>query len=39
MLPENVESLMAEIEAGDPLDFSQLAIDAEGARQLMANHF
>lgn len=39
MSPEHVASLMNEIDASDPLDFSRLAIDADGARRLMANHF
>lgn len=39
MTPETIATLIAEIEAGDPLDFSGLAIDAEGARRLMAAHF
>jgi len=39
MTPVSLASLIAEIEAGDPLDFNALAIDADGARQLMANHF
>lgn len=39
MTPETIASLIAEIEAGDPLDFSGLGIDAEGARSLMATHF
>lgn len=39
MSPEHLASLIAEIESADPLDFDALAIDAGGARRLMANHF
>ncbi|HRP24493.1 MAG TPA: hypothetical protein PLF79_16455 [Thauera sp.] len=39
MTPETVATLIAEIEAEDPLDFAGLALDAGGARLLMAAHF
>lgn len=39
MTPETIAILIAEIEAGDPMDFSALAIDADAARSLMAAHF
>ena len=39
MTPENVETLMADLEEGDPFDFSQLSIEDVDARKLMANHF
>lgn len=39
MTPETIAALIADIEAGDPLDFGALAIDADGARRLMATHF
>lgn len=39
MTPEAVVAIMAEIEEGDPLDFSDLAIRSEDARLLMASHF
>lgn len=39
MTPSTVESLMADIEADDPLDFTDLSIDEEDARRLMASHF
>jgi hypothetical protein len=39
MTPQSVESLMADIEAEDPLDIGDLAIDEQDARRLMANHF
>ena len=39
MNPRNLASLMAEIEAGDPLDMSELSIDERDARELMASHF
>ena len=39
MTPATLVTLIAEIEAGDPLDFNALAIDADGARRLMATHF
>lgn len=39
MTPNAVMAIMAEIEAGNPLDFSTLAISSEDARSLMATHF
>ncbi len=39
MTPQSIESLMADIEAEDPLDVGDLAIDGHDARRLMANHF
>lgn len=39
MTPQSVESLMAELEAEDPLDFGELAIGEDEARRLMADHF
>jgi DNA-binding phage protein len=39
MTPQSIESLMADIEAEDPLDVGELAIDEHDARRLMANHF
>lgn len=39
MTPESVESLIAEIEAEDRLDFGDLALCEHEARSLMANHF
>ena len=39
MTPQVLEELMSDIEEGDPLDFSDLAIEAGRARALMANHF
>jgi hypothetical protein len=39
MTPETVATLIAEIDVGDPLDFAGLALDASGARLLMATHF
>ncbi|MBS1188224.1 MAG: hypothetical protein H6R10_16 [Rhodocyclaceae bacterium] len=39
MTPDAVMAIMAEIEAGDPLDFSPLSINLEDARALMALHF
>ena len=39
MTPQSVESLMADIEAEDPLDVGELAIDEQDARRLMATHF
>lgn len=39
MTPKTVMAIMAEIEAGDPLDFSDLSISPDDARALMANHF
>lgn len=39
MTPEAVMAIMAEIEEGDPLDFSDLSIRSEDARALMATHF
>jgi len=38
MTPEHLASLIGEIEQTDPPDFDRLAIDAEGARRLMAAH-
>jgi hypothetical protein len=39
MTPQSVESLIAEIEGEDPLDFGGLAIGEVEARRLMADHF
>lgn len=39
MTPETVATLIAEIEAGDPLNFAGLSVDADSARLLMAAHF
>jgi hypothetical protein len=39
MTPESVETLMADIEAEQPLDFADLSIGEEEARRLMAIHF
>lgn len=39
MSPQSVAALMADIEAEDPVDFADLAIDEGDARELMANHF
>ncbi len=39
MSPQALETLMSDIETTDPLDFSDLAIDEQGARRLMAHHF
>lgn len=39
MTPDAVLAIMAEIEEGDPLDFSQLSIKPEEARAVMALHF
>lgn len=39
MTPDTIATLIAEIEAEDPLDFAGLALDANGARLLMAAHF
>lgn len=39
MTPDALMAIMAEIEEGDPLDFSSLSIRSEDARQLMATHF
>ena len=39
MTPQSVESLIAEIEAEDRLDFGDLSLDEQEARSLMANHF
>ncbi|AKU10361.1 hypothetical protein AzCIB_0456 [Azoarcus sp. CIB] len=39
MTPESVESLIAEIEAEDHIDFGDLAIGEREARSLMARHF
>jgi hypothetical protein len=39
MTPESVESLIAEIEAEDRLDFGNLPLGEHEARSLMANHF
>lgn len=39
MTPQSVESLIAEIEAEDRIDFGDLAIGEHEARSLMAQHF
>lgn len=39
MTPDALMAIMAEIEEGDPLDFSSLSIRSEDARRLMATHF
>ena len=39
MTPGAVMAIMAEIEEGDPLDFSDLSVDSDNARALMALHF
>ncbi|HJW24545.1 MAG TPA: hypothetical protein VJ576_06565 [Rhodocyclaceae bacterium] len=39
MTPGAVMAIMAEIEEGDPLDFSDLSVDSDDARALMALHF
>jgi len=39
MTPQSVESLIAEIEAEDRIDFGDLAIGEDEARSLMARHF
>lgn len=39
MTPGAVMAIMAEIEEGDPLDFSDLSVEADDARALMALHF
>lgn len=39
MTPQTVETLMADIEAEDPLDFAELSIGEEEVRRLMAAHF
>lgn len=39
MTPQSVECLMSDIEDGDPLDFSDLAIAEDDARRLMAGYF
>lgn len=39
MTPQAVMAIMAEIEEGNPLDFSGLSIRSEDARSLMASHF
>ncbi|MCB1906086.1 MAG: hypothetical protein KDH15_01855 [Rhodocyclaceae bacterium] len=39
MTPQTLEVLMSDIEASDPLDFSDLAIGEDDARSLMAHHF
>lgn len=39
MTPDALMAIMAEIEEGDPLDFSSLSIRSEDARLLMAAHF
>ena len=39
MTPESVESLMVDLEEGDPFDFSRLSIADVDARKLMASHF
>ncbi len=39
MTPQSVETLMADIEAEDPLDLGELSLNEEDARRLMANHF
>lgn len=39
MTPNALMAIMAEIEEGDPLDFSSLSVSPEDARHLMAAHF
>ena len=39
MTPQSVESLIAEIEAEDRIDFGDLSIGEDEARSLMAHHF
>lgn len=39
MTPDAIMAIMAEIEEGNPLDFSDLSIRSEDARLLMASHF
>lgn len=39
MTPESVATLIAEIESEDRIDFGDLAIGEDEARQLMASHF
>ncbi|MCB1955370.1 MAG: hypothetical protein KDG55_06820 [Rhodocyclaceae bacterium] len=39
MSPQALEILMSDIETTDPLDFSDLLLDEDGARRLMAQHF
>lgn len=39
MSPNALATLMCDIESTDPLDFSDLAIGEDDARQLMAQHF
>lgn len=39
MTPGAVMAIMAEIEEGDPLDFSELSVSSDDARALMALHF
>lgn len=38
MNPQTLAELIADIEDGDPVDLSDLSIDEENVRQLMANH-
>ena len=38
MTPSRLESIMADIAEGDPLDFGELSIDEETARHIMAIH-
>lgn len=39
MTPQSIESLIAEIEAEDSINFGDLAIGEHEARSLMAQHF
>jgi hypothetical protein len=39
MTPQSIETLMADIEAENPLDVGDLAINEHDTRRLMANHF
>lgn len=39
MNPQSLADLIADIEAEDPVDLGDLAIDGAGARELMASHF
>lgn len=39
MTPQSIETLLADIEAEDPIDFGALCFDEHDARRLMANHF
>jgi len=38
MTPNMLENIMADIADGDPLDFGELSISEENARQIMATH-